>query len=70
MNASSSFNYDTRQIEIMVQLADSLDDPTVDELRRIGERGATSATRPDLLEVVSVSVVVVRHELGGEGGGS
>lgn len=69
LDASTSFDYRTRSIEIIVQLAGVPDDPTVDELRRIGERGAVRATRPDLLEVVSVSMVVVRHELGGEDGG-
>lgn len=66
LNASTSFDYDTRRIEIIVQLRGTPNDPTVDSLTRIGERGAARATRPDLLEFVSVSVIVVRHELGGE----
>ncbi len=66
LNASTSFDYDTRRIEIIVQLRGTPDDPTVDRLTRIGERGAARATRPDLLEFVSVSVMVVSHELGGE----
>ena len=70
LDASTSFNYDTRRIEIVVQLPGTPDDPTVDSLTRIGERGAAGATRPDLLEFVSVSVIVVSHELGGEDSGT
>ena len=70
LDASTSFDYDIRRIEIVVQLPGTPDDPTVDSLTRIGERGAARATRPDLLEFVSVSVVVVSHELGEEESGT
>lgn len=70
LEASASFDIEARRIDITVQTAGTPPGPALDELRQQAETGATDATRPNLLDVVSVSVVAVSHELGGEDSGS
>ena len=69
-DVSTSFDIESRRIEIYVQTAGTPQKTVLDELRQRAEKGAVDATRPDLLDVVSVSLVPVNHELGGEDSGT
>ncbi len=61
LGATSSFDHSAMRIDIIVQTGGAPTDPTGDSLRRVAEGGARDATRPDLLDLVSVSVTLVTH---------
>ena len=69
-DATTSFDIESRRIDITVQIPGTPPEAVLDELRQRAEEGAVEATRPDLLDVVSVSLVAVSHELGGEDSGT
>ena len=65
LDAASSFDYKVMRIDIIAQTGGATSDPTGDSLRRIAEGGVRDATRPDLLDMVSVTVTVVGHPVSG-----
>ena len=69
-DATTSFDIESRRIDITVQIPGTHSEAVLDELRQRAEKGAVEATRPDLLDVVSVYLVAVSHELGGEDSGT
>ena len=50
------FDSRTNQIKTTVVLADAAPDSVVDDLQAIGEKRLIEATRPDILDSISVSV--------------
>ena len=70
IDVSTSFDIESRRIDIYVQIAGTPPKTVLDELRQRAEKGAVKATRPNLLDIVSVSLVPVNHELGGEDSGA
>ena len=56
LNASTSFNSATGEIESIVVLESTAPDSVFDDLRAIAEKGLVEATRPDILDSISVSV--------------
>ena len=69
-DATTSLDIESRRIDITVQMPGTHSEAVLDELRQRAEKGAVDATRPDLLDIVSVSLVAVSHELGGEESGT
>jgi len=69
-DVSTSFDIESRRIDITVQIPGTPPQTVLDELRQRAEKGAVEATRPDLLDVVSVSLVAVGHDLGGKDSGA
>ena len=65
LDVASSFDYDTSQINVILQMDGAPTDRVLDDLRSTAETAVTAATRADMLDVVSVSVAVVRHDIGG-----
>ena len=65
LDAASSFDHEGMRIDIIAQTGGAPSDPTGDSLRRVAEGGVRDATRPSLLDMVSVSVTVVRHPVSG-----
>lgn len=65
LDAASSFDHEAMRIDIIAQTGGAPSDPTEDSLRRVAEVGVRDATRPDLLDMVSVTVTVVRHPVSG-----
>ena len=70
LEVASSFDHDTSQINVILQLDGAPTDPVLDDLRSTAEAAVTAATREDILEVISVSVAVVRHDIGAEDTGN
>ncbi len=65
LDAASSFDHETMRIDIVAQTGGAPWDPTEDGLRRIAEVGVRDATRPNLLDMVSVNVTLVGHLVSG-----
>lgn len=65
LDAASSFDHEAMRIDIIAQTGGAPSDPTEDNLRRVAEVGVRDATRPDLLDMLSVSVTVVGHPVSG-----
>ena len=61
LDATSSFDYDTRQISVTAKMEKIPSAPALDDLRNAAQRGATDATRPDILSVIAVSVTGVDY---------
>ena len=66
LEVASSFDHDTSQINVILQMDGAPTDPVLDDPRSTAETAVTAATRADMLEVISVSVAVVRHDIGAE----
>ena len=62
--------YDSDAIEIVVtvQMATPPSGEKLSSLEKAAERGAAEATRPDILDSLTVSLSVVQHDLGGTEG--
>ena len=65
LDVFSSFDHDTSQINVILQMDGAPTDPVLDDLQNTAETAVTAATKADMLEVISVSVAVVRHDIGG-----
>ena len=65
LGAASSFDYEVMRIDIIAQTGGAPSDPTEDNLMGIAEGGVRDATRPDLLDMLSVAVTVVGHPVSG-----
>ena len=66
-DATGSFNFGTRQIEIVANVGtDSPDPANMEELVRKAKEGVSESGGPALLDVIGVTVQGVNHELGGE----
>ena len=60
-NASTSFDSSTAQIRTLVVLDDTASDSVLDDLQAVAERKLTDATRPDITNSITVSVVRSDH---------
>ncbi len=57
LNANTSFNSETDQIEMLIVLANTTPDSILDELLAIAEKRLIEVTRPDILDSISISIV-------------
>ena len=63
--AHTTFNRDTAQMESRVMLESETSETTLDDLRAIATKRLIAVTRPDILDSISLSVVLVdRHPYG------
>ena len=63
LGAGSSFDHDTMQIDIIAQTGGAPTDPTSDSLRVAAEDAVRDATSQGLIDMMSVSVSVVGHQV-------
>ena len=63
LGAASSFDHETMQIDIIAQTGGAPTDPTSDSLRVAAEDAVRDATSQGLIDMVSVSVSVVGHQV-------
>ena len=61
LNANTSFDTATRQIEMLVVLESTASDSVLDDLRTIAEKRLIEVTRPDILDDISISIVRSKH---------
>ena len=67
LDASTSFDFATRQITTNVVLESTVSDSIFDDLRAVGLKALTDATRADILDGITYSVVRSNIEiLGGD----
>ena len=57
LNANTSFDTATSQIEMLVVLESTASDSVLDDLRTIAEKRLIEVTRPDILDSISISIV-------------
>ena len=63
LDVGSSFDHETMQIDIIAQTGGAPTDPTSDSLRVAAEDAVRDATSQGLIDMVSVSVSVVGHQV-------
>ena len=61
LNANTSFNSETDQIEMLIVLANTTPDSILDELLAIAEKRLIEVTRLDILDDISISIVRSKH---------
>ena len=59
------FDSDANEIVVIVQMTTPPSDEKQSSLEKAAERGATEATRPDIMDSFTISLSVVQHDLGG-----
>ena len=63
LNANTSFNSATRQIETIVVLESTASDSVLDDLQAIAEKRLIDVTRADILDSIAISVIRSEHEI-------
>ena len=61
LNANTSFNSETGQIEMLIVLGNTTPDSILDELLAIAEKRLIEVTRLDILDDISISIVRSKH---------
>ena len=61
LNANTSFNSETGQIEMLIVLENTTPDSILDELLAIAEKRLIEVTRKDILDNISISIVRSKH---------
>ena len=63
LNANTSFDSATRQIETIVVLESTASDSVLDDLQAIAEKRLIDVTRADILDSIAISVIRSEHEI-------